>query len=157
MGVGHLSGHLAKQGEQAEQASSLLGLDPALDELLAEAGGELDITVKDLDRHLAALSIKDGGDLDLPVDGAVKVVGRAAVGVGVEGALGLGVAGRKNFKDIKLAAARLPAGAVAILLGAGDFGVQGPDGRHVTVETALSVERHVKLEEEHLGVAREAI
>ncbi|KAI6769867.1 hypothetical protein HG530_004496 [Fusarium avenaceum] len=68
----------------------------------------------------------------------------------MEGALALGITRGEDLVDVDFAAACLPAAAVAILHGARDAAVEGPEGGHVAVETALAVVRHLEVEEEDL-------
>lgn len=75
----------------------------------------------------------------------------------MERALALSVARGEDLVDVDLAAACLPAAAVAVLHGARDAAVEGPEGGHVAVETALAVMRHLEVEKEDLVGAREAL
>lgn len=75
----------------------------------------------------------------------------------MEGRLGLGVTRGQNLEDVHLTTAGLPAAAGAVLLGARNAAVEGPDGGHVTVEAAVAIERHLEVEEEDLVDATEAL
>lgn len=66
----------------------------------------------------------------------------------------------ENFEQVKLAAARSPAGALrigAVLGGEWDLGIMKPDSRHVAVEGGLASEWHGKFKDEDLAVAEEAV
>lgn len=101
--------------------------------------------------------MEDGSDLDVLVDGAVKVVGGAGAVGEMERALALCAAGGEDLVNVDLAAARVPAGAGVVLGCPGDARVQEPEGGHVAVEAAVAVEGHLEVEEEDLVGAGKAL
>lgn len=152
---------LAGESEQADLVVAARGGDggsrePALNLLAGETGREVDAAVEDLDRDLTGVAVENSRNLDRLAGGTVKVVGRATRDVGVEGGLALGVASSENLEDVKLTA-RGPARARVVLGGAGNLGVQEPEGRHVSVETGGTVHGHVELEEPDRVLALEAV
>ena len=75
----------------------------------------------------------------------------------MEGRLALVVTRSENLDEVGLTTASAPAGAFAVLAGAGDLAVESPDGGHVAVETSVTVEGHLEAEEEDLVGAGEAL
>lgn len=75
----------------------------------------------------------------------------------MERTLALGITRGEDLVDVDLAAACLPAAAVAVLHSARDAAVEGPEGGHVAVEAALAVVRHLEVEEEDLVGPGEAL
>lgn len=141
----------------SQLCSHLFTADPLANGSIIDDRAELEVGGNQREGDSGRGLVHDGSDLDELVDGALKVVGAAEAALHVEGRLGLGVTRGQDLEDVHLAAARLPAAAVAVLLRARDAGVERPDGRHVAVEAAVAVEGHLEVEEEDLVGATEAL
>ncbi|KAI6761279.1 hypothetical protein HG531_001832 [Fusarium graminearum] len=87
----------------------------------------------------------------------LEVVGASSAVVHVKSALALVIARSEDFVNVDLTTAGLPAAALAVLAGAGNTAVEGPEGGHVAVEAGVAVERHLELEEEDLVGTGEAL
>lgn len=120
----------------------------------AQAASKHKRVIEHLDDHLARGD--DDGSLHGAGGRAGKVVRVAVSLAAVQGADHARVAGVEHLEQVELAAAGRvgPARAAAVLLGARDEGVEGPDGGHVA---ARRVERHGELEQEELRGAAEAV
>lgn len=142
--------------EQREEIL-LTALDPGVDGVGVEALGKVGAGGELTNAHASRLLVEDNGVADELVGGTLEVVaGTAAVGE-VKGGLALIVTGSKDLDEVGFATAGCPARTLAVLSGAGDLAVEGPDGRHVAVEFAVAVHWHLEAEEEDLVGASETL
>lgn len=128
---------LVQKLEQAAQLELLVvfGLrQPAHDGGVVETLGKVHVIVQLLDGDAGGALVEDGRDLDVLVHRAVKVIRGSGTVSQVKGALALGVARGEDLVDVGFAATGTPAGAVAVLGGAGDAAVESPDGGRIAVE-----------------------
>lgn len=132
--------------------------DEALNGVGSQGGGEVNRVIQNLDGGSRSRGLEDGSDLDVVGGGTVKVVGAAKGVEEVEGGLGLSVARRQDLEEIGLTAASLPAGAVTVLLSAGNLAVEEPDGGHIASSaTGVTTQGHGELEEEDLVRTTESL